>query len=434
MPLPLLTELFAMTFNGIKPGLDRIEALCDEMGSPQNRLCVIHVAGTNGKGSTSAMLASIIQAAGYTVGLYTSPHISVFNERIRINGAMISDADIERLALPLIAHAKTIGGTFFEVTTALALAWFAERRVDVAVIETGLGGRLDATNIVSPMLSVITHIDLDHTEYLGNSLISIAKEKAGIVKKGAPVIVGSQQRNDVAPSTTVVADINAVFTKKAQEENTPITFADDVVHVEVDSIHPDLTMTVSAIRNGALEYYDVDIAGAHQAQNVATILAAVEQLTTTLFINDDHIREGLASIRVRTGLQGRIQLLRNQPPVILDVCHNPGGIEALRATLAQAGYPEQGWHVVFGVMRDKDIVGMLSELRPLVTTLHLCAPATERAATTQALEQLAINTGYQRVTTHTSVLAATTRACMRGAAIICGSFHVAEEALPYFNQ
>ena len=423
-----------MTFNGIKPGLERIEALCDEMGSPQNRLCVIHVAGTNGKGSTSAMLASIIQAAGYTVGLYTSPHISVFNERIRINGAMIADADIERLAVPLIAHAKTIGGTFFEVTTALALAWFAERRVDVAIIETGLGGRLDATNVVSPMLSVITHIDLDHTEYLGHTLTSIAKEKAGIIKKGAPVIVGSQQRSEATSSATAAADINAVFTAKAHEENTPITFADNVVHVEVDNIHPDLTMTVSAIRNGSLEYYDVDIAGTHQAQNVATVLAAVEQLTSTLFVNADHVRDGLASVRSRTGLHGRIQLLRNQPPAILDVCHNPGGIAALRATLAQAGYPEHGWHVVFGVMRDKDIVGMLSELRPLVTTLHLCAPAIERAATVQALEQIAITTGYQRVTTHTSVLAATNRACMRGAAIICGSFHVAEEALPYFNQ
>ena len=261
---PLLDELFAMTVIGIKPGLDRIEKLCDGLDNPQNRYPIVHVAGTNGKGSTSAMFASVLQAADYKVGLYTSPHVRVFNERISINGKQISDADLARLARPLIDAAKAIGGTFFEVTTALAFQWFAEERVDIAIIETGLGGRLDATNVVQPMVSVITSIDIDHTEYLGTTLESIAKEKAGIIKGAAPCIIGE-----------TLAELRPVFDDVAQRLHTYNVYAHDDLHVEVDKCHPDFTMTVSVIDQTFRSYYTTDLCGAHQAGNIATVLATI---------------------------------------------------------------------------------------------------------------------------------------------------------------
>ncbi|MCO6466497.1 MAG: bifunctional folylpolyglutamate synthase/dihydrofolate synthase [Bradyrhizobiaceae bacterium] len=427
---PLLTELFGMTQAGFKPGLERITALCEFVGNPERTLTFIHVAGTNGKGSTSAMLASILQCAGYKVGLYTSPHIRVFNERVRINGKPISDGDIERLAKPLMSYASTIGGTFFEITTALALQWFAEQRAEVVVLETGLGGRLDATNIVTPILSVITYIDVDHVDYLGRSITGIAAEKAGIIKEGAPVVVGPQGRLASSDSTTdVEEDIYNVFADRAQQLHSSITLARDIVNVEVDAIRPDLTMTVRAVTGDQLHYYDVGLAGNHQAGNVATVLAAIPDLQRLLFITPDHVREGLLHVCENTGLEGRIQLLPMQPPLMLDVSHNPGGIRALHETLTQAGYADGSWHVVFGAMADKDILGMLQALRPLVSTLHLCSPHIPRAATTEALEQLAHAAGFQRVSVYPSVAAALERARMRGPALACGSFHVADEVL-----
>lgn len=423
----LIDELFNMTFHaGIKPGLERIEVLCAEMGNPHLRIPVIHIAGTNGKGSTSAMLASVLQAAGYKVGLYTSPHISKFNERVRINGEMISDDDVERYVRPLMQRAKELDGTFFEVTTALAFGYFAEKRVDIAVIETGLGGRLDATNIVQPIASVITSIDYDHMEYLGNTLEQIAREKAGIIKADAPAIVGPLHTADDEDHE---ADLRDVFRKRASTVNAPISFVDDVIKVDIDRINPDLTMSVSVIDGEFLHYYDVDIAGHHQANNIATVLATIPHLREVTFIEQEHVREGLRNIRANTGLSGRVHLIRQQPPVVLDVSHNPAGLRALRTTLLEAGYPDFSWHVVFGAMQDKDVLGMLQQLIPLTSTLHLCSPTFKRAATIEGLEQLARSAGFSRILTHPSVAEATKRAIMRGPTLICGSFHVAEEAL-----
>jgi dihydrofolate synthase / folylpolyglutamate synthase len=422
----LLDELFAMTFHaGIKPGLERIEALCAGMGDPHLRLPVVHVAGTNGKGSTSAMLASILQCAGYNVGLYTSPHISVFNERVRINGVMISDDDVERFIRPLMEQAKKMDGTFFEVTTAMAFGYFAEKRVDIAVIETGLGGRLDATNIVQPLVSVITSIDYDHMEYLGNTLESIAREKAGIIKAGAPAIVGpliGVEHEDHEDA------LREVFRKKAASVQTSVTFVDDVIKVDIDTIRPDLTMAVSVIDGEYLRYYDVDLAGRHQANNIATVLATIPHLRDATFIDPEHVRAGLRQTRIQAGLRGRIQMVREQPPVVLDVSHNPAGLRALRTTLLDAGYHDGTWHVVFGAMQDKDITGMLQQLLPLTSTLHLCAPKFGRAASVEGLEQQARSVGFARILTHDSVKSAVELAIQRGPTLICGSFHVAEEA------
>lgn len=416
----LLEELYSMYFHaGIKPGLARVQTLADLHDNPQNRFPIIHVAGTNGKGSVCAMLASILQCAGYKVGLYMSPHVRQFNERIRINNAMISDADIVRLARPLMNEAKPIGGTFFEVTTMMAFEYFAENRVDVAVIETGLGGRLDATNIVTPIVSVITSIDFDHMEYLGDAITSIAREKAGIIKPEVPVVVGQQTYDG----------LRELFEQKATEMHSDITFAGDVVRVDIDRILPDLSMSVSAIHSDSLHYYETALPGEHQALNITTVLATIPKLQDLYFIDEDHIENGLRKVRTNTGIEGRIQLIRNDPPVVLDVSHNPAGIQVLVETLEAAGYRSNSWHVVFGAMRDKDILGMLERLKPLVSTLHLCSPKYDRAQTAEGLEQVAQQAGYNTVSVHASVADAVQRALLRGPTLVCGSFYVADEAL-----
>lgn len=423
----LLQELFSMTFtSAIKPGTSRVLSLCSAVGNPLKHLHAIHVAGTNGKGSTCAMLASILQCAGYKVGLYTSPHIRRFNERIRINGEAISDATIMRLAPPLMEHAKQIGGTFFEVTTALAFLYFAEQNTDVAIIETGLGGRYDATNIISPLLSIITSIDYDHTEYLGTSLDSIASEKAGIIKPDTPVVLGPRIVNHDTANRTRVAD---VFRQEAARNNAPIIFTANSVQVDVDSIHSDLTMQVSVIWNETLSYFNTELAGKHQADNIATVLCAVQQLQGTLFIGPEHIRLGLLHVRESTGMAGRIQRIGTDSVVVLDVSHNPSGIACLCTTLLDAGYAPASWQVVFGAMHDKDIPGMLHALLPVTQSLHLCTPHIPRAAPVTILETLAQDAGFTEVHVHPSVAAACHHARSLGRTLICGSFHVADEAL-----
>jgi len=429
----LLDELFAMTFFGIKPGLERIEMLCASVGDPQDTYPVIHVAGTNGKGSACAMIAAVLQGAGLRVGLYTSPHIERFNERIRVNGEQIADVDVARLARPLMDAAKTVQGTFFEVTTAMAFQYFAEQRVDVAVIETGLGGRLDATNIVSPMLSVITSIDFDHMEYLGSTLESIANEKAGIIKQGTPCVIAEPRR-----------ELRAVFEARALQVGAAFSFVDDEVHVDVDAFHPNLSMTVSVITRDERFYITTDLCGEHQARTIATVVACwphLEQLlphrqTDVMTETQRHAWYApLASVQALTGLHGRIELLLSQPPIILDVAHNPASMQALVRTLRSCGYEERSLHVVFGVMADKDASVMLDTLFPLVRHLHTCAPHYKRSMSAVGVAQIAAERSIAAVTPHESVAAAVAAAvASRAPVLICGSFYVAEEALSYFRR
>jgi dihydrofolate synthase/folylpolyglutamate synthase len=420
----ILDELFAMTFHaGIKPGLERIEHMCEGLDNPHQRYPVIHLAGTNGKGSTSAMIASILVEAGYKVGLYTSPHIRSFNERIRIGNELISNEDIARLAVPLMESAKAVGGTFFEVTTAMAFQYFAERRVDVAVIETGLGGRLDATNVCMPLASIITSIDFDHMEYLGNTLTAIAGEKAGIIKEGAPAIVGH-----------VDASIRGVFERKATSCSTSIVFAEDVVGIEVDTIYPDLTMSVAVIKDDIRQYFVADLAGEHQAANIQTAITALPALRSVYFVDDDHVRSGLQHMRRNIGLRGRCELYSSSPRVVLDVSHNPGGIAALVRILQSSGM-QAPFNIVFGVMSDKDADGMLSALLLLNVTIYACAPHVPRSMPHTEVATRASACGHIDVVDCTSVAEATSRALASGGTtIICGSFHVADEAVAYLDQ
>ena len=420
----ILDELFAMTFHaGIKPGLERIEHLCEDLDNPQQRYPVIHLAGTNGKGSTSAMIASILIEAGYKVGLYTSPHIRSFNERIRIGNTLISNEDIARLAVPLMESAKAVGGTFFEVTTAMAFQYFAEHRVDVAVIETGLGGRLDATNVCMPLASIITSIDFDHMEYLGTTLAAIAGEKAGIIKEGAPAIIGS-----------VDASIRGVFERKAASCSAPVTFAEDVIGVEVDAIYPDLTMSVAVIKDDVRQYYISDLAGKHQASNIQTVMASIPALRSIYFVDDEHVRGGLQHMRRNVGLRGRCELYSASPRIVLDVSHNPGGIAALVRILNKSQM-QAPFNVVFGVMSDKDADGMLSALLPLNATIYACAPHIARSMPHTEVATRAKACGHDSVVDCETVAEATAIAVgSGGVTVICGSFHVADEACAYLDQ
>lgn len=414
---PILDELFAMTFHaGIKPGLERITELCRGLGDPHLRLNTIHVAGTNGKGSTCSILASILIEAGYNVGLYTSPHVRRFNERIRINGAAISDEDVARLAVPLMQQAKSIGGTFFEVTTAMALQYFAEKRVDVAVIETGLGGRLDATNICMPIVSIITAIDYDHMEYLGTTLPQIAGEKAGIIKPSVPAVIGPNG-----------SDACEVFERRAEATQSELIFAEDVVSVDVDAFYADLTMSVSVIRGDSRQYYVSELTGQHQAANISTAIAAVTVLERTFAIDEEDIRRGLRSIRRNSGILARTQVVATEPTCIVDVSHNAAGLHALVRTLMDTRVAGP-LHVVFGAMSDKDVGSMLSELLALNATLHLCAPRLPRSMPVNDLAGLAKQVGHERVFEYASVAEAVQGARALGTSIICGSFHVADEA------
>ncbi|MBK7575936.1 MAG: bifunctional folylpolyglutamate synthase/dihydrofolate synthase [Ignavibacteria bacterium] len=425
---PILDELFAMTFHaGIRPGLERITELCSHLDEPHLRYPVIHVAGTNGKGSTCSMLASILTHAGYKVGLYTSPHIRQFNERIRINGTMISDEDVARLARPLMDQAKSFGGTFFEVTTAMAFQYFAERRVEVAIIETGLGGRFDATNIVQPFLSIITQIDIDHTEYLGTTLPQIAGEKAGIIKQGAPVVIG--HRSGIVVNGRPVPDIRDVFVRKAESANTPISFAEDTIYVEMDAIHPDLTMTVSVTNDADRKYYTTDLCGQHQTSNIATVIAALPAISELYFVEEPHIREGLLRVKSTSGLYGRCDLINVDPFTVIDVSHNPGGIAALRDTLIASGKTSNSMQVVFGAMSDKDVAGMIDAIAPLAHTLHLCSPALPRALAVEELLNLALSRGIMNAVAHSSVAHAYKAAIAHGPTVVCGSFHVIDEVM-----
>jgi dihydrofolate synthase/folylpolyglutamate synthase len=414
----ILQQLYARTTAGIKPGLERTFALLESVGNPHLHLPVIHVAGTNGKGSTCAALASVLQRAGYRTGLYTSPHIVRFNERLRIDGLAIGDADVARLASLLLEHGEAIGSTFFEITTVMALQWFAERRVDVAIIETGLGGRWDSTNVVTPLASVVTSIDMDHMEYLGNTLESIAAEKAGIIKPGVPAVIGEPREA-----------LRHVFAERAADVGAPCLFLDDVMWVELDRIHPDLSMTVSIMTDVGLEYGTTDLCGIHQVRNVGCALATLRLLADTYHVSREHVALGLQTAAASTGLRGRTEVLDRNPFVVLDVAHNPAGMAALIRTLTVANLGNQPWHVVFGAFADKEVDAMLSLLAPITKVLYACAASNERAMPSADVANRARTVGIMALDAGSVQQALATARGTGNPVLVCGSFSVAEEVL-----
>ncbi len=327
-----------------KPGLERIESFCCEIGSPHLSYRVIHIAGTNGKGSTSHMIASVLQSAGYRVGLFTSPHLKDFRERVRINGVMIDEQSVVGFVERHRAAMERVGLSFFEMTAALAFDHFASERVDIALIETGLGGRLDATNIVTPELSVITNIDIDHTQYLGSSRAAIAAEKAGIIKRGVPVVLG--ERGD---------DYTFVIESKAREMCSELTIAEDcrqVIGVEETTDHQRIFISSG-------ESYDLDLVGEYQRRNIITALAALDHIEG---VDDAVIADGLSKVATNTSLMGRWHCLGRSPLVICDTGHNPHGLKEIARQLSRQKYDRL--YCVLGFAADKDVASVLPLFPP----------------------------------------------------------------------
>lgn len=370
----MFTRVGAIAF---KKDLHNTLALCAALDNPQHKFKSIHIAGTNGKGSTSHMLAAILQKAGYKTGLYTSPHLKDFRERIRINGKMVGKAAVIRFVKEQKNLIQETEPSFFEVTVAMAFDFFAKEKVDIAIIEVGLGGRLDSTNIITPELSVITNISLDHTNILGDTLTEIAKEKAGIIKKNIPVVIGEQQ-----------PDIEKVFIEKAKLEQAPISFADKMLKVAQAKMHNAyLVLDIETEQNTIYRNLKLDLTGSYQQKNILAVLEAVNQLKKIGYtISDNALFTALKNTKNITGLQGRWQTLSKNPLVICDTGHNKAGItEVLKNIFAT---PHQNLHIVIGMVKDKDINGVLM-LLPKNAKYYFCEPSLERALPAIELAKLA---------------------------------------------
>ncbi|TKC55312.1 bifunctional folylpolyglutamate synthase/dihydrofolate synthase [Pedobacter hiemivivus] len=362
--LPMFTRVGAVAF---RKDLHNTIAMCENLGNPQTKFKTIHVGGTNGKGSTSHMLAAIFQKAGYKTGLYTSPHLKDFRERIRINGEMIPEsfvADFVNQQQPIM---EEISPSFFEVTVAMAFSFFATEKVDIAIIEVGLGGRLDSTNIITPELSVITNISLDHTNILGDTLPEIALEKAGIIKPGIPVVIGEKQ-----------PEIEQVFIKKASETGSDIVFADQELHLANTTREKEYLNTT--VYKAAVPIYkdlELDLNGLYQLKNVLTVLEAVAILKEKDYqITEEHVYQALKHVKDLTGLQGRWQKLSEHPLVICDTGHNKAGITEVMQNINTTDHEQL--HIVIGMVKDKDITGVLA-LLPVNAIYYFCQPRLERA-------------------------------------------------------
>ncbi|MUP41731.1 bifunctional folylpolyglutamate synthase/dihydrofolate synthase [Gramella aestuarii] len=343
-----------------KKDLSNTLKLAEHLEHPEGKFKSIHVAGTNGKGSVSHMLASVLQAAGYKTGLYTSPHLKDFRERIRINGRVIPQEDV----VAFIEENQTFLGynrlSFFEMTVGMAFDYFAKEKVDIAIIETGMGGRLDSTNIITPELAVITNIGLDHTAFLGDTLAEIAGEKAGIIKKGIPVVIGEKQKETLP-----------VFKDRAQEQNAEIYFAEE----------------------STFPVYHTDLRGHYQKKNIKAVLQSLQVLSDLGWkIPEEAIINGLNNVKLHTGLQGRWDVLREKPKVICDTAHNAEGLKIVIAQLKKEHF--ENLHIVLGVVNDKDLTGVLP-LFPKDARFYFAKPDVPRGLDANLLKEEASRFGLE---------------------------------------
>ncbi len=415
--LPMFQRIGAAAY---KADLTNITALCNYLGNPQHGLRCIHVAGTNGKGSVTHIIAAVLQSAGYSVGEFVSPHYKTYRERIKINGNYIEQDYIADFVSQHKAYFEASGASFFEITTAIMFAYFKHRQVDYCIIETGLGGRLDSTNIIRPLLSVITNISYDHTQFLGDTLPLIAAEKAGIIKPDTPVVIGETQ-----------AETEAVFLAKAKEQNATITFADRQLQTTLYSNTGSATMADIFLADAPwLTQVPTDLSAAYQSKNVTTALAAVLQLRSLgLTISDEHIRTALSNVGGLTNFIGRWMVRQQNPLVIFDSAHNEGGIRELIAQLSTLTY--HTLHFVYGSVADKDITPIL-QLLPKQATYYFCRPDIPRGKDVMLLQQEAalqqlngnaynsVNEAYQA-----ALVNATADDCV----LVAGSIFVVAEVL-----
>lgn len=347
--LPMFQRIGASAY---KKDLGNIESLTKQLGNPQKQYASVHIAGTNGKGSTSHMIASVLQEAGYKTGLTTSPHLKDFRERIRVNGELC----LKEFVIDFIRQNKKLiedmEASFFEVSIAMAFEYFANEKVDIAVVETGLGGRLDSTNIITPVLSVITNIGLDHTQFLGNTLPEIAGEKAGIIKQGIPVVIGEANE-----------ETKPVFIRKATETGSEIIFAEE----------------------REFRHYDSDLKGIYQEKNRKTVLASIEILQNSGYkISEENICKGLMNVTKNTGLRGRWDILQENPLIIADTAHNVHGLTEIVKQISQTPY--QNLHLVLGFVNDKDVDTILG-LFPQNAYFYFSEPDIPRKLSVEELKK-----------------------------------------------
>lgn len=378
--LPMFQRVGAAAF---KKDLTNTLKLCAAVGDPQQQFKSVHVAGTNGKGSTSHLIAGTLQQAGCSVGLYISPHYKDFRERIKINGEYITEQDVVDFVARHKDVIEEVKPSFFEITVVMAFDHFARHKVDVAVVEVGMGGRFDSTNVITPELSVITNIGLDHTQFLGDTLDKIAFEKAGIIKPGVPVVIGETQ-----------ADTKPVFDSIAEERGCAISYAD--AHYSLSLLERDLHgMLVRVQANGKERFAELrtDLFGPYQLKNMTTALAALDQLKIQGWdITDPYITEAFAHIRGLTKFVGRGQIVSEKPLVILDSGHNADGVRELLALIDSVEY--QKLHFVVGTVSDKDVSSMLAQL-PTDATYYFCKPDIPRGGEAEVLKQKASALGLK---------------------------------------
>jgi len=355
--LPMYQRVGKIAF---KKDLSNTQRLAQHLDHPENKFKSIHVAGTNGKGSVSHMLASVFQSAGYNTGLYTSPHLKDFRERIRINGQMIPEKEVVQFIDENQSFLEQNKLSFFEMSVGMAFDYFANQKVDIAIIETGMGGRLDSTNIITPELSIITNIGLDHTAFLGESLSKIAGEKAGIIKERVPIVIGEKH-----------IETEAVFTKTAEKTNSNLLFAEDF----------------------EFQKYDTDLKGNYQKKNLRTVLASIKELRkNNWFIPEEAIISGLSNVKLYTGLQGRWDIIGEKPRVICDTAHNSEGISIVLKQLKMEKF--LNLHIVLGVVSDKDLSKVLP-LFPEEAVYYFVKPDVPRGLEVKLLQNEAAKFGLK---------------------------------------
>lgn len=425
-----IAYLYGLQKYGIKLGLEKTERMLSHLGNPHRGLRTIHVGGTNGKGSTAAMTASVLRSHGFRVGLFTSPHLVSFTERIMIDGRRIAEAEVVGLTEEITAALRAAvppvpDPTFFEFVTAMAFLYFVGNRVDWAVMEVGMGGRLDATNVISPAVSVITKLGLDHKEFLGDTLAAVAGEKAGIIKPGAPVVVAAQE-----------PEAEEVISRSARERSAPLyrygkDFSGRLLSSDLSGVRFDYLDAAPPEGAPSLSSLSTPLAGGHQLVNaclaVKASLIALASCTPPAF-NASALRAGLAS----TEWRGRLEMIAGTPPLLIDGAHNPDAARAL-ARFVQSELADKRIVLVMGVMADKEVAGILRPLLPLASEIVFTAPDYGRAASPEQLAEIAASFGFRSRTASSvaDALELAKRLCLQhpqGLVLVTGSFYTIGEA------
>ena len=413
--LPMFSRI---GINAIKKDITNTVLLCGSLGNPHEKFRSVHIAGTNGKGSVSHMLAAIFQTAGFKTGLYTSPHLRDFRERIRINGEMIPTQAIVDFVKKMQPEIEELNPSFFEITVAMAFDFFARENVDIAIVEVGLGGRLDSTNIITPELSVITNISWDHMNVLGDTLEKIAYEKAGIIKQNIPVIIGESS-----------SDTKKIFEETALSKAAPIVFADQVRYVSNWKYEKTyLSVEIANLVKDEHHVYSLDLTGYYQTKNLVTVLEAVMQLRAKDWkISQTHVEKALQHVKKITGLHGRWEIISQHPMIALDVGHNVEGIKQIVAQIELTDYKEL--HIIIGMVKDKEIENILA-LLPKEASYYFTRAEIPRAVPEMELSDKGNKLGLQGnhyADVNSALQAALHQAAKEDLILVCGSVFVVGE-------